>query len=159
MHRLVVLLGLASLMMLPACQSGMMRQDSEPVAQEQAATQEEVISQQEQAATPEVVTREEYPVQQEEALTQQEQTVTSEEFYGQAPKFDSVAEKVVLEAKNGNVTLTHRDHAKMMDCKTCHEGTPGKMPQFNKDKAHALCTGCHKEKGAGPTKCTECHKK
>jgi hypothetical protein len=82
------------------------------------------------------------------------------EFMGQAPKVEDAPEKVVLEAKNGNVTLPHRAHAGMMECKTCHgDAKPGKMADFNKDKAHALCQGCHKEKGAGPTKCPDCHKK
>ncbi|MBE0597921.1 MAG: cytochrome c3 family protein [Desulfuromonadales bacterium] len=78
---------------------------------------------------------------------------------GQAPKVEDVAETVVLEAKNGNVTLSHQKHAKTIDCSTCHQGTPGKIADFGKDKAHALCIGCHKEKNAGPTKCSECHKK
>lgn len=64
----------------------------------------------------------------------------------------------VLKAKNGNVTFNHKSHAKV-DCKTCHtKGEPGKM-ELDKDSAHKLCMGCHKEKGAGPTKCGECHKK
>lgn len=134
MHRFVVLLGLAALLVLPACQSGFMKKDSEVASQESVQAQEETISQESQARE-------------------------SAEFYGQAPKIEDIPEKVVLEAKNGNVTLPHRDHAKMTDCKTCHEGTPGKMPQFNKDKAHPLCMGCHKEKGAGPTTCSGCHKK
>jgi hypothetical protein len=47
-----------------------------------------------------------------------------------------------------------------MECKTCHgEGTPGKLSLGGKDPAHKLCTGCHTEKKAGPTKCFDCHKK
>jgi predicted CXXCH cytochrome family protein len=68
-------------------------------------------------------------------------------------------DSVTLEAKNGNVTFNHKGHSASMDCKTCHgEGTPAKI-DLNKDSAHALCMDCHKTKGAGPTKCGECHKK
>jgi predicted CXXCH cytochrome family protein len=66
---------------------------------------------------------------------------------------------VTLEAKNGNVTFSHKGHAGMMDCATCHgAGTPGKL-ELDKDSGHKLCMDCHKEKGAGPVKCGECHKK
>ena len=33
------------------------------------------------------------------------------------------------------------------------------LPLLDKDAAHALCKDCHSKKGAGPTKCGECHKK
>ena len=134
MFRLSVLLGLAALLVLPACESGMGKK--EPVAN----TQESVKAQQ-------------------GAISQQSQARKTNEFYGQAPKLEDIPEKIVLEAKNGNVTFPHREHASRLDCKTCHEGTPGKIPGFGKDKAHPLCRGCHQEKGAGPTKCGDCHKK
>ncbi len=83
-----------------------------------------------------------------------------QEFLGQSPEFGNAPETIVLQAKNGNVTLPHKVHAEMMDCKTCHgDSPPGPIEGFSKDQAHALCQGCHKEKGAGPTKCQECHKK
>lgn len=69
------------------------------------------------------------------------------------------ADTVVLEAKNGNVTFNHKQHSESMECKVCHgEGTPAKI-ELDKDKAHALCKACHADKGAGPTKCGDCHKK
>ncbi|ALC17811.1 putative periplasmic triheme cytochrome c [Desulfuromonas soudanensis] len=69
------------------------------------------------------------------------------------------ADTVVLKAKNGDVTFNHKVHSESMECKTCHgEGTPGKI-ELDKDSAHALCKDCHKTKGAGPTKCGDCHKK
>lgn len=69
------------------------------------------------------------------------------------------ADTVVLKAKNGDVTFNHKAHQAKMDCKTCHgAGTPAKIA-LDKEKAHALCKGCHTEKKAGPTKCGECHKK
>jgi hypothetical protein len=68
-------------------------------------------------------------------------------------------ESVTLTAKNGNVTFNHKAHGAAMDCKTCHgDKAPGKLT-LGKDAGHALCLDCHKTKGAGPTKCGECHKK
>ncbi len=69
------------------------------------------------------------------------------------------SDMVTLTAKNGNVTFNHKAHQDKMECKVCHgEGTPAKI-ELDKDKAHALCKDCHTTKGAGPTKCNECHKK
>lgn len=69
------------------------------------------------------------------------------------------ADSVVLKAKNGAVTFNHKMHSEKFDCKTCHgEAAPGKMT-LDKNAAHKLCKGCHQEKGQGPTKCRECHKK
>jgi hypothetical protein len=72
--------------------------------------------------------------------------------------------EVVLPAKPGNVTFNHKAH-QGQGCKKCHgEGAPGKI-ELNKDKAHALCSDCHKEKGKGPADakdakgCAACHKK
>jgi hypothetical protein len=31
--------------------------------------------------------------------------------------------------------------------------------ELGQEKGHALCQGCHKEKGAGPTTCSGCHEK
>lgn len=67
-------------------------------------------------------------------------------------------ETVVLKAKNGDVTFNHKVHADKLGCKACHEGTPAKI-MLDKDKAHGLCKECHASKGAGPTKCGDCHKK
>ncbi len=70
-------------------------------------------------------------------------------------------ETVVLKAKPGDVTFSHKAHMKQ-GCKNCHgEGKPEKIA-LDKDKAHKLCTECHVEKKAGPQdgkKCTDCHKK
>ncbi len=49
---------------------------------------------------------------------------------------------------------------KIEKCESCHNKAAGldkKIATF-KDAAHTNCIGCHKEKKAGPTKCTECHK-
>lgn len=68
-------------------------------------------------------------------------------------------EFVTFDASQGKVTLPHSTHAKAYPCTTCHGvGTPGNI-SLGKDAAHDLCRSCHKEKGAGPTTCTGCHKK
>jgi opacity protein-like surface antigen len=60
----------------------------------------------------------------------------------------------------GTVTFDHKMHKeKLKDCKVCHENGPGKIEGFGKDWAHKTCKGCHTDKGMGPTKCGECHKK
>jgi hypothetical protein len=74
-------------------------------------------------------------------------------------------EKVVLKAKDGDVTFTHKDHQKQ-GCKNCHGAAAhGKIEGLEK-KAHELCSTCHKEKGKGPVfaekdtkSCGACHKK
>jgi predicted CXXCH cytochrome family protein len=67
-------------------------------------------------------------------------------------------ETITFEAKGGKVTFPHKAHS-AKGCKTCHEGAPGKIAGFNKDKAHELCKGCHTKEAKGPTKCDGCHKK
>jgi predicted CXXCH cytochrome family protein len=69
---------------------------------------------------------------------------------------------LTFEAKQGKVTFGHKAHQDLLkgDCLKCHaDKAGGKIAGFNKEKAHALCQGCHKEGHKGPTKCTECHKK
>ncbi|MFO7811404.1 MAG: cytochrome c3 family protein [Pelovirga sp.] len=75
-------------------------------------------------------------------------------------------EEVVYEVKMGNVTFDHKAHlatgsckdchhtGEMVSCKDCHNKT---SEVNNKDAFHGLCIDCHKEQGAGPAKCTECH--
>jgi predicted CXXCH cytochrome family protein len=67
-------------------------------------------------------------------------------------------EKIEFNAKAGKVTFPHKAHAGK-GCKACHEGAPGKIAGFNKDKAHALCKACHEKEAKGPSKCDGCHKK
>ena len=70
------------------------------------------------------------------------------------------ADTVVYPAKNGAVTFNHKAHQeRLKDCKLCHGAAAPAKIVIDKDKAHALCKACHAEKGAGPTKCGECHKK
>jgi predicted CXXCH cytochrome family protein len=70
-----------------------------------------------------------------------------------------VADTLILEASQGNVTLHHLAHAQKFPCATCHgEAAPGKI-DLTKETAHTLCRDCHKAKGAGPTACGGCHKK
>ena len=84
----------------------------------------------------------------------------------------------VLEAgKKGAVHFDHAKHQAMdgMTCGECHHdkdhkavndaahiaGKCDKCHEGKKTKKvfHKNCKGCHKAKGAGPTKCSACHKK
>lgn len=70
-------------------------------------------------------------------------------------------ETVTLKASSGNVVFNHKAH-QGQGCAKCHEGGKPGPVKLDKDKAHALCINCHKEKAKGPvdgTKCAECHKK
>ena len=70
------------------------------------------------------------------------------------------ADTISLPAKNGNVEFAHKKHQELLkDCKICHAKGPGKIADLGKEWAHKTCKGCHEEKKAGPTKCSECHKK
>ncbi len=67
-----------------------------------------------------------------------------------------VPESLLIENKKGDVTLPHAEHGKLYGCAACHEDTPPGPFELEKDTAHAMCKGCHKEQG-GPTKCSGCH--
>jgi hypothetical protein len=70
------------------------------------------------------------------------------------------ADSVTIKAKNGDVMFNHKVHGSAVGCPACHgPNTPGKLALGGKDAAHKLCTGCHTQKKAGPSKCFECHKK
>lgn len=181
MRKLAILFSLAALLAFAACEKRETAQSTqEPSSQQPAVSQtqpgeQSTATQQEPASREQTASTEAKPSTQESPATaQQAPPATSDqaasqqpaasgqkdEFLGQSPKFENAPETITLQAKNGNVTLPHKSHAEKMECKTCHgDATPGKMPDFAKDKAHQLCQGCHKEKGAGPTKCPDCHKK
>lgn len=78
-------------------------------------------------------------------------------------------EEVKFDTKMGTVTFDHAGHQEIeSDCTSCHHmgmdsgtckdchGVDDAAPKA-KDAFHDLCTGCHKDQGAGPTKCKECH--
>ncbi|MDX1776727.1 MAG: cytochrome c3 family protein, partial [Desulfobulbales bacterium] len=66
---------------------------------------------------------------------------------------------VVLENNKGEITMPHKEHGESFACETCHaENGPGPL-SLGKEAGHKLCKGCHSEMQAGPTKCSECHKK
>jgi flavoprotein len=70
------------------------------------------------------------------------------------------ADTMTFPAKNGAITFHHNMHQEMLKgCKICHEKGPGKIEGFGKEFAHKTCKGCHADNGAGPTECSECHKK
>jgi len=82
-------------------------------------------------------------------------------------------------AKKGgtHVTFNHKAHQERLECATCHhtknaDGTQGPYVAGEEkkcstchelgkpsDNIHKRCKGCHKESGAGPTKCGDCHQK
>lgn len=64
---------------------------------------------------------------------------------------------VSYKATNGTVTFHHQQHAANNPCSSCHSTEPPNKIEINKDKAHALCKGCHQQNGAGPTQCNGCH--
>jgi len=68
------------------------------------------------------------------------------------------SDTITLESKKGNVTFNHKAHGEAQGCAACHEGEPGKL-ELDMKTGHALCKDCHTQKGAGPTKCNDCHKK
>jgi hypothetical protein len=83
-----------------------------------------------------------------------------------------------LENRYDPATFSHGMHTQMTeDCATCHHHSPGgqtpscgechgapfdpknlNMPGL-KGAYHLQCLGCHKEMGAGPSGCTQCHSK
>ncbi len=74
-------------------------------------------------------------------------------------KTAATSQEIILQASYGNITFPHGMHADTYECSICHsEGTPAAF-DITKDVAHKLCKGCHKEEGAGPTGCRDCHKK
>lgn len=66
---------------------------------------------------------------------------------------------VLYKTKNGDVTFAHQAHGTMLGCPACHGANVPAKIELDMDSAHKLCKGCHQEKGAGPTKCPDCHKK
>ncbi|MGB8932240.1 MAG: cytochrome C [Anaeromyxobacteraceae bacterium] len=65
-------------------------------------------------------------------------------------------ETITFEAtRAGNVTFPHKLHA-ARGCKGCHPAAPSKL-NLDKEKAHALCKGCHERLSKGPNKCDGCH--
>ncbi|MDD3813528.1 MAG: hypothetical protein PHZ02_02690 [Desulfocapsaceae bacterium] len=87
----------------------------------------------------------------------EQQAASAVEVSGQA--VTTKVESIVIENKNGKVLLSHKKHAEAYGCAACHgDQKPGPF-MLGKDKAHALCQGCHKEKKAGPTSCSKCHQK
>jgi hypothetical protein len=78
-------------------------------------------------------------------------------------------ESVTLDNTFGKVTFSHKAHAAMGECKTCHHmGTPDQKCEIchtkdakvdAKSALHKNCIDCHKEKAKGPTGCMDCHKK
>jgi predicted CXXCH cytochrome family protein len=77
----------------------------------------------------------------------------------EAVKQRLVPDELVLEASYGNITFPHGMHAEANACQTCHGDAEPAAFGINKEIGHRLCKGCHKEQGAGPTRCGGCHVK
>lgn len=61
-------------------------------------------------------------------------------------------------AERGDVTFDHAAHlARREACKTCHGDGPVRKLELGKQRAHALCVGCHAARRAGPKGCYDCH--
>lgn len=80
--------------------------------------------------------------------------------------FAAAPENVIIKnSVKGDVAFPHKKHQDLgvlKECTACHkEATGGKIGALGKEKGHANCLTCHKEKGNGkaPTKCGDCHKK
>ena len=73
---------------------------------------------------------------------------------------ERIQEQIIYDTAKGKLVFTHSDHQEAeKNCDVCHvDKKYGRIPNFNKEKAHGMCITCHKEKG-GPTKCDECHEK
>lgn len=72
--------------------------------------------------------------------------------------------KFVFPASKGDVVFDHEMHQKRMKaegCIPCHKSnnpTPESIhTRFDERIAHYFCRGCHREKGAGPVECHQCH--
>ena len=68
----------------------------------------------------------------------------------------------IIEFKMGDLVLhfKHWHHQKSLDnkCSLCHTTyKSGKIENWNKETAHALCISCHETRKKGPTDCQRCH--
>ena len=104
---------------------------------------------------------------------------------GEAPETATIDDCV---NKKAAVEFPHAAHFEVTECATCHHtqtdltadtvggmevqtcGTCHTTPEdaetpvcsqmsLSKNPYHITCVGCHKEQGAGPSKCDECHPK
>lgn len=66
--------------------------------------------------------------------------------------------RVKYVADKGDVTFDHQLHTGRRErCQSCHGQGPARKIELDKKSAHALCVGCHLQKGVGPKACTACH--
>lgn len=76
--------------------------------------------------------------------------------------YANAPEKVVIKARKGNITFTHKQHEEnglLTDCTVCHDKDRGfKLGKQGMATGHSMCRKCHAENQAGPRDCDECHK-
>jgi len=82
--------------------------------------------------------------------------------------------RLMFQNAAGKVLFTHAVHAQdygitcldchhnieddeTYSCKECHQATGDGRMLSRTDAFHAKCSGCHKEKVAGPVECNSCH--
>lgn len=89
----------------------------------------------------------------------------AENEYGIRTDPDTKDRYFIFEASKGNIRFNHTAHQAVMkaeSCIPCHKTkTPTRahtMTRFDQRIAHYFCKGCHRERGAGPVECHECHK-
>jgi hypothetical protein len=158
MYKFFAGLSVLALLLLTACEARETRPVAAPEEEARATEPAEPEDQQvgEPAEPADRVAGEPAEPADRQAVEPQE-PAARDEFYGQTPEHGTIPETVVLEARNGNITLTHAAHAARIECATCHgEGAPGAI-ELDRDSGHKLCMGCHEQQGAGPVKCAECH--
>ncbi|RMG47186.1 MAG: hypothetical protein D6718_04195 [Acidobacteria bacterium] len=77
-----------------------------------------------------------------------------------------------MPARLGPVSFPHRRHQGFLECQVCHHDREGEARpracrechgvggvSTMKAAAHERCRACHVERGRGPRKCTQCHRK
>jgi hypothetical protein len=71
-------------------------------------------------------------------------------------------ETVVIRARRGNITFSHKkheDYGVLKDCMACHNKDTGdKLGKQGMATGHSMCRKCHSEAGLGPRDCDGCHK-
>ena len=67
----------------------------------------------------------------------------------------------VIKLKMGDLMLPfkHWAHQKFLEkqCSPCHVSKIGKIENWGKETAHALCITCHESRHKGPVECKQCH--
>jgi len=74
------------------------------------------------------------------------------------PAAGSAQSHITFTCPAGNVDFDHDDHAGRLECGQCHLSEPPGPFRVDETFAHNTCLGCHRNGGAGPTACDDCHR-